>query len=96
MLVFAELLRAFGARSETKPIWRMGLLENARLSAVVAISFALQLAAHHVEPLRAVLQTALLSWSECAVLVGVALAPIAVLEIAKVAGAARSLRARPG
>ena len=87
VLVFAELLRAFGGRSETKPVWRMGLLENARLSAVVAVSFALQIAGHHFEPLRALLQTAMLPWTECAALVGVALAPIVLLEITKVAGA---------
>jgi Ca2+-transporting ATPase len=84
VLVFAELLRAFGGRSETKPMWRMAPFENARLSAVVAASFALQIAAHHVEPLRAALQTEFLPWSECAALVGVALAPVMLLELAKV------------
>ncbi len=89
VLVFAELLRAFGGRSETKPLWRMGLLENARLSAVVAVSFALQIAGHYFEPLRALLQTALLPWSECAALVGVALVPIVLLEIGKVVSSRR-------
>jgi P-type Ca2+ transporter type 2C len=84
VLVFAELLRAFGGRSETKPLWRMGLLENARLSAVVAASFALQIAAHHVEPLRTALQAGFLPWSECVALVGVALAPVLLLELVKV------------
>lgn len=61
----------------------------AGLSAVVVVSFGLQIAAHHVELLRALLQTSILPRVECAALVGVALVPIVVLEIAKVFGAAR-------
>ncbi|MDP2975914.1 MAG: cation-translocating P-type ATPase, partial [Anaerolineales bacterium] len=41
VLVFAELLRSFGARSETKPIWRISLFTNINLVIVVAISFGL-------------------------------------------------------
>ncbi len=37
-LVFAELLRSFGARCETRPIWRMNLLSNFNLLAIVAVS----------------------------------------------------------
>jgi Ca2+-transporting ATPase len=93
-LVFAELLRAFSGRSETKPLWKLGLLTNARLAAVVAVSFALQIAAHHGGPLRLLLQTELLPWGECMVLIGVALLPVAVLEIIKVvAGGLRPSRA---
>ena len=46
-LVFAELLRSFGARSETRPVWRMNFLSNFNLVAVVAASFALQVWSHH-------------------------------------------------
>jgi Ca2+-transporting ATPase len=80
MLVFIELLRSFSVRSETQPLWRMGLFTNARLAAVVAVSFALQIAAHHVSPLRALLQTSVLSWTDCIGLLGVALLPLAVFE----------------
>ena len=47
VLVFAELLRAFGARSEIKPIWRISLLTNRNLVAVVAVSFGLQVWSQH-------------------------------------------------
>jgi magnesium-transporting ATPase (P-type) len=36
-LVFAELLRAFGARSETRPLWRMNLLSNLNLLLVASM-----------------------------------------------------------
>ena len=36
VLVFAELLRSFGARSETKPVWRISLFTNRNLLIVVA------------------------------------------------------------
>jgi Ca2+-transporting ATPase len=47
VLVIAELLRSFEARSDTRTVWEVGLLSNARLFAIVATSFALQLVIHH-------------------------------------------------
>ena len=47
VLVFAELLRSFGARSETKPVWRISLFTNLNLVIVVAISFGLQVWSQH-------------------------------------------------
>jgi Ca2+-transporting ATPase len=84
-LVFAELLRSFSSRSETRPVWQVGVLSNLRLALVVLASFSLQIASHHLEPLRAVLKTAFLPWTECLALLGVALLPLAVLESLKVA-----------
>ncbi len=85
VLVFAELLRAYSGRSATKPAWELGLLGNARLTAVVAASFALQIAGHHVEPLRVLLKTTLLPWSACAALVLAGLVPAMLLDLAKLA-----------
>ncbi len=83
-LVFEELLRSFSARSETKPIWRLGLLGNVKLAAIVAATLGFQIAAHQVEPLRAFFETQPLTWTEFAVLFAVALIPLAVLEVRKV------------
>jgi len=83
-LVFAELLRSFGARSETVPIWRMGWRNNVMLLAVVAVSFALQLWTHHNETLASLMKTSSMSWSECIPLLGVSCIPLAVLEMVKV------------
>src|SRR5690606_30030583 len=46
-LVFAELLRSFGVRSETKPVWRIPVFSNLNLAIVVAFSFGLQVWSHH-------------------------------------------------
>lgn len=53
VLVFAELLRSFGARSETKPIWRMSLFTNINLVAVIAFSIGPQVWSQHNETLGA-------------------------------------------
>ena len=47
VLVFAELLRSFGARSETKPVWRISLFTNFNLLLVVCASFGFQIWSHH-------------------------------------------------
>ncbi len=83
-LVFAELLRSFGARSETRPIWRMNFLANFNLLAVVATSFALQLWSHHNALLARFLKTSLMSLDDCLMLLAVSSIPLLVLEARKV------------
>ncbi len=85
LLVFAELLRAFGARSETKPAWEVGLASNVALAAVVVVSSGLQIASHHVAALGAFLETASMGWVECGALVALGAVPFALLEAAKLA-----------
>ena len=82
-LVFAELLRSFGARSDTKPVWRISLLANLNLTIVVALSFALQLASHYFEPLARLFKATTIRWSDCLMLILVSLIPLAALEIVK-------------
>jgi Ca2+-transporting ATPase len=91
-LVFAELLRSFGARSETVPIWRMGWRDNLMLLAVVAASFALQLWTHHNETLSSIMKTSPMTWSECIPLMAVSCIPLAVLEMVKVLRTTRKER----
>jgi Ca2+-transporting ATPase len=92
-LVFAELLRSFGARSETVPIWRMGWRDNLMLLAVVAASFALQLWTHHNETLSSIMKTAPMGWSSCIPLMAVSCIPLAALELVKVFRTKRKERA---
>jgi Ca2+-transporting ATPase len=40
-------LRSFGARSETKQVWRISLFTNLNLIIVVAVSFGLQVWSQH-------------------------------------------------
>lgn len=46
-LVFAELLRSFGCRSETKTLFQVGAFTNLRLAVVVGIAFLFQIWSHH-------------------------------------------------
>ena len=91
-LVFAELLRAFGARSETRPIWRMNLLSNLNLIAVVSISFSIQVWSHHNAMIAGFLKTSLMPLSECLMLLAVAAIPLIVLELMKLVRNARGQR----
>jgi Ca2+-transporting ATPase len=83
-LVIAELLRAFGARSEQLTIWQIGLFSNLRLFLIVAVSFALQLAIHHVPMLQTLFQIEPVSLNQCVVWIGVGFIPLIVLELRKV------------
>lgn len=91
-LVFAELLRAFGGRSETKPVWRISLFSNINLAIVVSASFGLQVWSHHNEMLGSFLKTSFLSLADCLVLLAVGAMPLVMLEIIKVVRLVRRSR----
>jgi Ca2+-transporting ATPase len=85
VLVFAEVLRSFGARSETKPVWKLGLFTNTRLAVVAALTIGFQfLALHHVATGR-LFKTGIVSVRDCMVLLLLGFIPFAVLEAMKVA-----------
>ena len=84
VLVFAELLRAFGARSETKPVWRISLFTNLNLLIVVAISFGLQVWSQHNATLGRFLKTSSMPFADCFLLLAVGAIPLLVLEFVKV------------
>jgi Ca2+-transporting ATPase len=83
VLVFAELLRSFGARSETKAVWRIPFLSNLTLLLVVSLTFAFQVFSHHYAPLAAFLRTSLLPLSDCLLLLAISMAPLLVIEVFK-------------
>ena len=83
-LVFAELMRAFGARSESRPLWRIPLLSNLNLALVVAATYSLQVWSHHSIVLSGFLKTSLMPLSECLVLALVSLLPVSVMELRKI------------
>jgi Ca2+-transporting ATPase len=89
VLVFAELLRSFGARSETKPIWRISLFTNINLAVVVAVSFGLQVWSHHNSILGRFLKTSFMPLADCFLLLAVGAIPLLVLELVKVLRNAR-------
>lgn len=82
-LVFAELLRSFGCRSETVPLWRLAWRTNLMLAVVVAASCLLQIWSHHNETLAGLMGTVTLGWTECATMFLIACVPVGVLEFTK-------------
>ncbi len=94
VLVFAELLRSFGARSETKPVWRIPLLTNINLLLVVVVSFVLQVWSQQSPMLSGFLKTALLPLVDCLFLLALGTIPLLVLELVKVIRNARRARHR--
>jgi Ca2+-transporting ATPase len=82
-LVFAELLRAFGARSETKLVHEIGLFSNLRLFAIIAASFSLQIWIHHSTALEKLFSTQPISMRQCLAWVAIGAIPLVVLEVRK-------------
>jgi Ca2+-transporting ATPase len=83
-LVFAELLRSFGARSDIRPIWRISLFTNVNLVIVVAISFGLQVWSQHNATLGSFLRTSYMPFTDCFLLFAVGAIPLLILEMVKV------------
>jgi Ca2+-transporting ATPase len=83
-LVITGLLRSFGARSQQRTLWQIGLFSNIRLFLVVAVSFSLQLAIHHVPMLQTLFQIEPVSLNQCVAWIGVGFIPLIVLELRKV------------
>lgn len=91
-LVFAELLRSFGCRSDTKLVTEVGLTTNLKLLVVVLASFALQLGAPHLPWLATILRVPSMPFTHCVWLAAVGAIPLLVLEAWKVQ---RRRRSRP-
>ncbi len=95
VLVFAELLRSFGARSETKPVWRISLFTNVNLAIVVSVSFCLQVWSHHNAILGRFLKTSFMPLADCFLLLAVGAIPLIVLELVKVVRNSRRRKTEP-
>ncbi len=86
VLVVEELMRSFGARSANKPLWRIGMLTNLRLIAVVAATLVLQIVISTSPVMEKMFQTARLTPLECAIGSLLGLIPLLILELLKVLG----------
>ncbi|HYE36924.1 cation-translocating P-type ATPase [Methylocaldum sp.] len=82
-LVFAELLRSFGARSNTRTIWQVGLFSNLKLFLVVAISLSFQYGIHHIPALQNLFGIEPITMTQCLAWTGLGFIPLAVLELRK-------------
>lgn len=83
VIVFAELFRAFAARSSTRLFWEVGARSNLTLLIVVLVSVLAQLAIHHFPATQRLFQIGDLSLGDCALGLGVGLVPVTGLELAK-------------
>ncbi len=83
VLVFAELLRAFGARSATKPIWRRPFFSNLPLLGVVAGAVGFQFWSQHNVVLGRFLKSASLPAADFFWLLAAGAIPLGVLEVVK-------------
>jgi len=92
VLVFAELLRSFGARGETKPVWRIPLFTNVNLLFVVTISVGFQVWSQHNATLGRFLKTSFMPLADCFLLLAVGAIPLLTLEMVKIVRHARRQR----
>ncbi|MFL5353498.1 cation-translocating P-type ATPase [Archangium sp.] len=82
-LVFAELLRAFAARSPTRLFWEVGPLTNRVLLGVVLFSVGLQLGLYELHSARGLFGLGELYPWELGLAFALGLIPVSVLEVSK-------------
>lgn len=85
VMVFAELLRSFGARSQSKFVWQIPLRTNLALVVVVALTIGAQFLSQHNAFIGRFLRTSPLSYGDGLLLLAVGSIPVVILEFVKVA-----------
>jgi P-type Ca2+ transporter type 2C len=94
VLVFAELFRAFAARSRDRLFLEVGALTNVPLVAVVLCSMLLQIAVLQLPWARGVFQLGAVSGAELGLALALGLVPVTVLELVKLLRRSRRIAAR--
>lgn len=90
VLVFAELFRAFSARSPSRVFFQTGVFSNLVLLFVVAASVGLQIAIHYVPLTQEVFGLRPIPFDDVMLAIGLGLVPVTVIEVTKlVVGAIR-------
>jgi Ca2+-transporting ATPase len=92
VMVFGEILRAFGARSDTKPIWRIALGTNISLLIVVALTIGFQVLSQHSAMIGGFLKTPVMPYADFALLLALGFVPLVVLELVKLVRISRHQR----
>jgi P-type Ca2+ transporter type 2C len=83
VLVLGELFRAFAARSPERTFWEVGVFTNLRLLVVVLVSVCLQLGLQLFSFTRELFRFATLTLADGALVVGLGLIPVTMLELLK-------------
>ena len=105
-LTFSQLFHAFDVRSETTPLFRLGVLSNKAMNKAFLAGAALQAAVLLAPPLQGVFAVVPMDLAQWGIVLGLALTPLVVCEAAKLlrpkgrkkspAGAARGARETVG
>jgi Ca2+-transporting ATPase len=83
VLTLGQMAHVLAIRSETEPLWRLGLLSNRPLLGAVLLTFALQMATIYVPWLNPIFKTEPLSLPELALCLAAAALVWGVVEIEK-------------
>jgi Ca2+-transporting ATPase len=83
VLTLGQMAHVMGIRSETEPLWRLGLGSNRPLLGAVLLTFALQMATIYVPFLNPIFKTEPLSMAELALCIAVSSVVWVVVELEK-------------
>jgi Ca2+-transporting ATPase len=83
VLTLGQMAHVLAIRSETEPLWRLGLGSNRPLLGAVLLTFALQMATIYVPALNPIFKTEPLSATELAICLGAAAMVWLAVEIEK-------------
>jgi len=83
VLTVAQMAHVMVVRSDTEPLWRMGLLSNGRLLGAVGITLGLQMAVIYWPPLHRVFETTSLSAGELLFALALCATVLVTVEIEK-------------
>lgn len=91
-LTFSQLFHAFDVRSETTPLFRLGVLSNKAMNKAFLAGAALQAAVLLAPPLQGAFSVVPLALEQWGMVLGLALTPLVVCEIEKALRRARAGR----
>lgn len=91
-LTFSQLFHAFDVRSETTPLFRLGVLSNKAMNKAFLAGAALQAAVLLAPPLQGVFAVVPMDLAQWGIVLGLALTPLVVCEIEKALRRARAGR----
>ena len=83
VLTLGQMAHVMANRSESDPLWRLGLRSNRPLLGAVLLTFGLQMATIYMPFLNPIFKTQPLDWSELALCLGAAGVVWVVVEIEK-------------
>jgi Ca2+-transporting ATPase len=95
VLTLGQMTLVLGVRSESEPIWRLGLLSNKPLLGAVLLTLALQLAVIYLPSLNAIFKTQPLSGGELLLCLAASTLVLLVVELQKLWRRRKAARKTP-